>query len=58
MREEMRGQDRNIMTAFNQRGNSQRQNVDPIKEIATETSLRHLPTKIATGSSDDSNVQT
>ena len=58
MRQQMRGQERNIPAAFNQRGNSQRDNVDPVKEIATETSSRHLPTKIATGSRDDSNVQT
>ncbi len=57
MRQQMRGEDGNIPAAFNQRGNSQRDNVDPVKEIATETSGRYLPTKIATGSRDDSNVQ-
>ncbi len=58
MRQQMRGQDRNIPAAFNQRGNSQSYNVDPVKEIAAETSSRYLPAKIATGRCDDSNVQT
>ena len=58
MRQQMRGQERNIPAAFNQRGNSQGDNVDPVEEIATEMSSRHFPTKIATGCRDDSNAQT